>query len=296
MAASWDVFGTVYLGFVGNTFYYGTYDDTTDAPGQPTLSASAGDTVVNLNWAPAYPGGTPTSYSLYRGTAAGKESSTAIATFDGGTFIYQDTGLADGTQYFYYLTATNSIGTGSNSAEVSATPASVVPPQISLGAGTSGNTSTTVTAGQTATFNLTLSSTDYAGVVTFTCTGAPAGATCAVPAPATLTVATTSTPVAITVQTVAANAMLAKQHTVLLGMLPWMAGLLCVPLCFKRKLLGGIAVLLLTAVLLAVASGCGSGGSSSNSNPPPVVSYLTITASGTNGIAPVTASLTLTVQ
>jgi hypothetical protein len=297
MAASWDVFGTVYLGFVGNTFYYGTYNDTVDAPGKPTLSATAGDTVVNLSWTPAYPGGTPTSFSLYRGTAAGKESSTAIATFDGSTFAYQDTGLTDGTQYFYYLTSTNSIATSANSAEVSATPASAVPPAISLGAGTSGNTSATVTAGQTATFNLTLSSTNYAGVVTFTCTGAPAGATCTVPSPETLTAATTSTPVAITVQTVAANAMLETHPTVLLGMLPWMAGLLCIPLCFKRKLVGGIATLLLTAALLAIVSGCGGGGSSSNNTPPPPANYyLTITATGTNGVTPASAALTLTVN
>ncbi|MGD0470006.1 MAG: hypothetical protein ABSA54_16630 [Terriglobales bacterium] len=32
MTASWDVFGTVYIGFEGNTFYYGTYDLEADTP------------------------------------------------------------------------------------------------------------------------------------------------------------------------------------------------------------------------------------------------------------------------
>ena len=127
MTASWDVFGKVYIGFEGNTFYYGAYNDTVDAPGHPTLTASAGDKVVNLAWSPAYPGGTPTSYSIFRGTASGQESATALATVNGSTYTYQDTGLTDGTTYYYYITASNGIGTGGNSNEVQATPISPVP-------------------------------------------------------------------------------------------------------------------------------------------------------------------------
>ena len=133
MTASWDVFGTVYIGFDGNTFYYGAYSDTVDAPGAPILSATASDMAVHLSWSPAYPGGTPTSYSIYRGTATGQESTTPIATVDGSTYAYQDSGLTDGTTYYYYIVGTNGIGTGPNSIEASATPTNPVPaPPTSL--------------------------------------------------------------------------------------------------------------------------------------------------------------------
>ena len=127
MTASWDAFGTVYIGFAGNSFYYGAYNDTADAPGAPALSAVAGDGLVNLSWSAAYPGGTPTGYTLYRGTASGMESATPVATFDGSAISYVDTGLADGTTYYYYLTASNGIGVGPQSNEVSVAPA-VQPP------------------------------------------------------------------------------------------------------------------------------------------------------------------------
>jgi hypothetical protein len=48
------------------------------------------------------------------------------------------------------------------------------------------STSATVTAGQSASYNLQLSPTGFSGAITLTCTGAPSGATCT-PTPATLT-------------------------------------------------------------------------------------------------------------
>jgi hypothetical protein len=153
MTASWDVFGTVYIGFSGNTFYYGVYNNAGAAPAAPTLAATAANTTVSLSWSPGA-GGTPTSFDLYRGTASGKESSTPIATFDGSTSSYQDTGLTAGATYYYFLTATNTNGASPNSNEVSAT---IAPAGISLGAAASGSLSATVTAGGTAVFNLALS-------------------------------------------------------------------------------------------------------------------------------------------
>jgi len=97
--------------------------------------------------------------------------------------------------------------------------------------------------------------------------------------------------VVVTVQAGVTTATLKKQNHILPGMLPWLGGLLCLPLWFKRKRLGGIAVFLLTAALLVAVGGCGG-----SSKPAPVTSILTVTATGTGGVAPATTTLTLTVQ
>ena len=72
------------------------------APSSP--SATAGTQKVTLNWnAPAF-NGEPTdlTYRVYRGTAAGGENATPIAT--GLTSpTYTDTGLTNGTTYYYKI-------------------------------------------------------------------------------------------------------------------------------------------------------------------------------------------------
>lgn len=84
---------------------------------------------VTLTWvASTVPAGAPpvTSYAILRGTAAGGESTTPIATSTGTS--YTDTSVVAGTVYFYVVYATNSVGNSANSNEVSATiPNQVVP-------------------------------------------------------------------------------------------------------------------------------------------------------------------------
>jgi hypothetical protein len=90
------------------------------------LKATAGNAQVSLSWSTSS-GTAPISYSVYRGTASGKESATPIAS--GLTAAsYVDTGLANGTTYYYEVRASNSAGTSGFSAEVSATPAA--PPTV----------------------------------------------------------------------------------------------------------------------------------------------------------------------
>jgi len=90
------------------------------APAAPSgLTATAGNTQVSLSWTAS---SGATSYNLYRGTTAGGESATAIATGITGT-SYSNTGLTNGTQYFYKVKAVNSTGTSGYSNEASATPA-----------------------------------------------------------------------------------------------------------------------------------------------------------------------------
>src|SRR6476661_8290585 len=92
-----------------------------------SLAAAATNTTVALTWtAPASNGGSAvTGYNVYRGTSAGGESATAIASNVSGT-AFTDTGLVNGTAYFYRVAAVNAVGTSALSNEASATPQSTV--------------------------------------------------------------------------------------------------------------------------------------------------------------------------
>jgi fibronectin type 3 domain-containing protein len=88
------------------------------APPAPTgLTATAGNGSVGLTWNAS---ATATSYSIYRGTAPGAEGATAIGTATSNSFT--DTGLTNGTAYYYKVTASNSAGTSPGSNEATATP------------------------------------------------------------------------------------------------------------------------------------------------------------------------------
>jgi uncharacterized protein YjdB/fibronectin type 3 domain-containing protein len=92
-------------------------------PSAPTnLTAKPGNAQVVLDWTVS-PGAT--SYNIYRGTTAGGESATPIAT--GVTAnSYLDFDVTNKTQYFYKVKATNNAGTSNYSSEASATPTQVV--------------------------------------------------------------------------------------------------------------------------------------------------------------------------
>jgi outer membrane protein assembly factor BamB len=93
-------------------------------PSVPTgLKATAGNAQVSLSWSGSS-GTAPITYSVYRGTSSGSESPTPIAT--GLTSpSYSDTGLVNGTTYYYEVSASNAGGSGGLSAEVSAKPMTV---------------------------------------------------------------------------------------------------------------------------------------------------------------------------
>jgi hypothetical protein len=101
-------------------------------PPTPTgLVATAGNGSVALTWTAS---AGATSYSVYRGTASGGEGTTPVATPNSNSFT--DTGLTNGTTYYYKVTASNSAGTSAQSSEVHAAPTAGPPPtglQISAG-------------------------------------------------------------------------------------------------------------------------------------------------------------------
>jgi len=85
-----------------------------------------------------------TSYSVYRGTSAGGESGTAIVT--GVTAAtYTDTGLSNGTKYYYVVEAVNGGGSSGPSSEANATPEPPSPLAPTNLNGAAGNTMVVLT-------------------------------------------------------------------------------------------------------------------------------------------------------
>jgi fibronectin type 3 domain-containing protein len=92
-------------------------------PAAPTsLSGTAGNAQVVLNWASSTGA---TSYHVKRSTTSGS-GYTQISAPAATTFT--DTGLTNGTKYFYVVTGVNTAGESGNSNQASATP--VAPAQI----------------------------------------------------------------------------------------------------------------------------------------------------------------------
>ena len=93
-------------------------------PSAPSaLVATAGNAQVVLSWsAPTSPSNPPVSgYDVLRATAAGQEATIPIASGVAGT-TYTDSGLTNGTTYFYEVEAVNTVRPSVPSNEVSASP------------------------------------------------------------------------------------------------------------------------------------------------------------------------------
>ncbi|MFZ0306162.1 MAG: chitobiase/beta-hexosaminidase C-terminal domain-containing protein [Terracidiphilus sp.] len=108
MAASWDVFGTVYLGFSGNSFYYVQYNANDPQASAPSFSPAAGtytaaqevtlsDSTPNAAIYYSTDGSTPTTNSnLYGGAIAissGSETINALLVASG----YSPSGVTSAT-------------------------------------------------------------------------------------------------------------------------------------------------------------------------------------------------------
>ena len=113
-------------------------------PATPTnLVATAGNGQVALNWTGS---SGATSYNIYRSTTSGNEGSTPYKTGIT-TTSFTDTGLTNGTTYYYQVTAVDSDGPSSKSSEVFATPAQLqLVTAIDAGGGAAGSFSLTLTS------------------------------------------------------------------------------------------------------------------------------------------------------
>ncbi len=82
-----------------------------------SLSAIAGDSQVTLSWTSV---AGATGYYLFSGTNSGGEDTVVAANYAGTSFT--NTGLINGTTYYYVVASTNANGLSPNSPEASATP------------------------------------------------------------------------------------------------------------------------------------------------------------------------------
>lgn len=158
-----------------------------------------------------------------------------------------------------------------------------------------GQTSATVTAGQTATYNLQLAPAGFAGTVTLACIGAPAGATCTA-SPSSLLL-DGSTPASFTVSVATRARSATGPRDLLMPYLPqaWPVFLAFALALFgvfgcivgsnaKRKLVFASIVLALACTLTACTGGNGSTGEPTTTSvataqgTPPGSSVLTVTA------------------
>ena len=93
-------------------------------PSEPlNIVATTGGGQVTISWAaPASDGGSPiTNYTVYRGTTSDGEM--LLATL-GNVLAYTDMSVTNGQTYYYKVTASNRVGEGPFSTEVSALPTS----------------------------------------------------------------------------------------------------------------------------------------------------------------------------
>jgi len=82
-----------------------------------------GNTQVSLSWNSSLGA---TSYNLKRSTSSGGPYATIAPGITSTT--YNNTGLINGTTYYYVVSALNSVGESGNSSQVIATPQAIVPP------------------------------------------------------------------------------------------------------------------------------------------------------------------------
>jgi hypothetical protein len=121
------------------------------------LLASPGDAAVPLRWQASFGA---TSYNVKRSTSRGGPYTTVASGIKGSS--YTDTSVANGTTYYYTVTAANSAGTSAGSPEDSATPAR---PLVNVATGGTANDSANGPANAARAFDRnTLTEWFYTGV------------------------------------------------------------------------------------------------------------------------------------
>lgn len=142
---------------------------STGPPGAPTnLTATAGNAQVSLSWTAS---SGATSYNVKRSTTSGGPYSN-IATGVTST-SFTNTGLTNGTTYFYVVSGVNSSGESPNSNQASATPMGT--PDFTISASPS---SQTVKAGSNTTYTVSVGALNgFTGTVSLGVSGLPSGGT-----------------------------------------------------------------------------------------------------------------------
>ena len=150
------------------------------APSGLTLAATpASDTEVNLSWSVTDNGGEAVTYSLERSEDSGLAAATPITLSSNTDTLVTDTGLTASTQYYYRVTAMNSVGSVMSAIETATTNAAaiVAPSGLTLTATPAGSTeimlswSVTDNGGEAVTYSLERSlNADLSAATTLTLT------------------------------------------------------------------------------------------------------------------------------
>jgi hypothetical protein len=305
---------------------------TDNAPGSPHTVALSGQGTTqqasvnptSLTFVPQPVGGTSAGavVTLHNSGTTALTVSAISATGDFAQTNNCGASLAGGIDCQITATFTPT-ATGNRTGAVTITDSSSGSPQtVSLsGMGTDfsiatpsgGSTTASVTAGQTATYNLQMSPTGFSGTITLTCTGTPSGAMC-MPSPATLTTnGTAPVPFAVNVTTHANSALLrfgpdSFRRPPISPLAPSTTGLIMAWLAFLTVLLGNAAcsrrpvyVRVKSACFLGLASAaiflaaCG-GGATTPPNVGTQKGTYTLVLTAKSGTLSHTMKLTLTVN
>ena len=111
---------------VAEVKFYGNSYATSLAAVPTNPVAVAGDALVSLSWSAS---SNAAGYNVKRSTT--NAGPYAIVANVAATSLV-NTGLTNGTAYYYVVSATNGVGESVNSVQVSAQPVSTVPPQINF--------------------------------------------------------------------------------------------------------------------------------------------------------------------
>jgi Beta-propeller repeat/Abnormal spindle-like microcephaly-assoc'd, ASPM-SPD-2-Hydin len=197
------------------------------------------------------------------------------------------------------IVALSGTGTGSGSGSGSGPGSGSGSTSIGLGTAPGGSTSATVTAGQTATYPLSIGGAGVSGTASLTCTGAPSGAICAVPTTIPLS-ATAPSMFSATITTTARS----SGWVNLGGPKIWLWPLLLLMLLTFKSLVNQRAPRLrwsfAPALLALTLCACGGGGNSTMptqaaSTGTPTGTY-SITVTAKSGAGTQTQTLTLSVK
>jgi hypothetical protein len=175
----------------------------------------------------------------------------------------------------------------------------VVNPNLNLLFANGTPASLTVSAGQTAVYQLTIGGAGYAGQANLSCTGAPIGATCTVAPESLLITATSSTALNVSLATTSRPTSSLQRWRgiyvwafILLALIAWGGSESGKRPITKRALVASLLFSL--SILISACGGGNSTGSSSQMGTPGGTYTIVVTA--TSGTASESVSLTLTVQ
>jgi fibronectin type 3 domain-containing protein len=146
------------------------------APGAPTnLTATAGNAQVVLGWTGV---SGAASYNLYYSTTTGVTPANGTKVSGLTTAAYTQTGLTNGTTYYYVVTAVGSGGESAASNQASATPvAPFLPPTLSVTPGNGQAVASWTAATGATSYNLYYSTTSPVAISTATKVGSISGTT-----------------------------------------------------------------------------------------------------------------------